>query len=105
MPQDYNPIENKICERSLGFHFANGKVHDTKGNKEKRGTSWRAICEPAPKGKLGIIEVDVDVDNQMVYWKVDGQAVGKSVLTNFLKDQPCVAFVSCVHVNDTVVFE
>ena len=55
MPQDFTPIENKICERSIGFHYANGKVHDTNGNKEKRGTKWRKICEPIPAGKVGTI--------------------------------------------------
>jgi hypothetical protein len=55
MPQEFLPIENKICEKSIGFHFANGKVHDTKGVKDKRSTSWRAVCEPAPKGKVGTI--------------------------------------------------
>ena len=55
MPKDYVPIEHKICEKALGFHFANGKVHDTKGIKEKKTTSWRAICDPNPKGKLGTV--------------------------------------------------
>ena len=104
MPKDYIPVENKICEKALGFHFANGKVHDTKGIKEKKTTSWRAICESNPKGKLGTIELNVDFDNQMVFWKFEGTVIGKSVLTNYLKDLPLVAYVSMVHVNDTVVF-
>ena len=33
MPQNFVPIENKLCTRSIGFHFANGKVHDTNGDK------------------------------------------------------------------------
>ena len=41
MPQDYVPVENKICVKSLGFHFANGKVHDTSGDKTKQSTKWR----------------------------------------------------------------
>ena len=85
MPQDFTPVEHKICERSIGFHYANGKVHDTNGDKEKRGTKWRKICEPIPAGKVGTIEVDVDVDDQTIYWKLDGQILDKSTLTNYLK--------------------
>jgi hypothetical protein len=59
-PQDFVPIENKINEKALGFHFANGKIHDTKGVKEKKTTSWRAVCEPAEKGKVGTIELSID---------------------------------------------
>lgn len=33
MPKDYATSENKICVKSLGLHFANGKVHDTNGVK------------------------------------------------------------------------
>jgi hypothetical protein len=55
MPQDFSAIENKICDKSIGFHFANGKIHDTKGVKEKKTTSWRVVSEPAAKGKLGVI--------------------------------------------------
>ena len=105
MPKEYTPLENKICEKSLGFHLANGKVHDTKGNKEKRTTAWRAVCEPTPKGQLGTIQLDVDVENQMVFWKFEGKVIAKSVLTNYLKGLPCVAFVSMVHVNDVVTIE
>lgn len=41
MPLDYLPIENKICVKSFGYHFANGKIHDTNGVKDKQSTSWR----------------------------------------------------------------
>ena len=105
MSQEFIPLENKICERSIGFHYANGKVHDTNGSKEKRGTKWRVICEPIPKGKLGTIEVNVDVDGQMVYWMLDGKLLDKSVLTNYLTGLPCVGYVSMVNIDDTVMIE
>jgi len=105
MPQEYTPVENKICEKGLGFHFANGKVHDTKGSKEKRTTAWRAVCEPAAKGTLGTIELDVDADNQMIHWKFEGKVFAKSVITSYLKERPCVPYISAVHVKDTVVVE
>ena len=100
MPQDYVPIENKICEKSLGFHFANGKIHDTKGKKDKKGTSWRAVCEPAEKGQLGTIELSVDADSQMIYWRLDGKVFAKSVLTDYLKSVPCVAYLSMLNQDD-----
>ena len=55
MPQDFVPQVNKICDKSIGFHFANGKVHDTNGLKDKRGTKWRRICDPIPNGKVGTV--------------------------------------------------
>ena len=57
MPQDYIPIENKICDKSIGYHFANGKIHDTKGAKDKKTTAWRIVCNTAKKGKVAIIEL------------------------------------------------
>jgi hypothetical protein len=44
MPRDYKVVENKICVKSIGFHFANGKVHDTNGVKDKQTTAWRVVC-------------------------------------------------------------
>ena len=41
MPENFVPEENKICNRSIGFHFATGKIHDTNGNKDKKVTQWR----------------------------------------------------------------
>jgi hypothetical protein len=32
MPYDFVITENKICDKSIGYHFANGKIHDTNGN-------------------------------------------------------------------------
>ena len=58
-----------------------------------------------PKGHLGTIQLDVDVDNQMVFWKFNEKLIAKSVLTNYLKGLPCVAFISLVHVNDSVTIE
>jgi len=31
MPGDYEIVENKICVKSIGLNFANGKLHDTNG--------------------------------------------------------------------------
>lgn len=43
MPVGYTPIVNKVCDKSIGFHFANGKIHDTDGNIEKKSTNWRVV--------------------------------------------------------------
>jgi hypothetical protein len=69
MPEDYSPIENKICVKSLGFHFANGKVHDTNGDKSKQSTKWREVCAPAMKGTVGTVELELDWDTDRLYWK------------------------------------
>ena len=105
MPRDYIPVENKICEKSLGFHIANGKIHDTKGNKEKKTTSWRAVCEPNPAGKLCKIELEVDADKEKVNWKLDGVVMAKSVITKHLKERECVAYLSCFSVHDSLKIE
>lgn len=41
MPFDYTPLANKLCDKSIGFHLGNGKIHDTNGDKEKKSTKWR----------------------------------------------------------------
>ena len=69
MPKDYTPIEHKICEKSIGLHFGNGKVHDTDGNKNRRSTKWRSICEIMPQGKVGLVEVEINGDEEMIFWK------------------------------------
>ena len=50
MPKDFIPIANKVCDKSIGLHVANGKIHDTNGNKEKKGTNWRAVHAPMKVG-------------------------------------------------------
>jgi hypothetical protein len=32
MPKDFIPSANKVCDKSIGFHVANGKIHDTNGD-------------------------------------------------------------------------
>lgn len=32
MPKDFIPSANKVCDKSIGFHLANGKIHDTNGD-------------------------------------------------------------------------
>ena len=73
MPQEFTPVENKLCTRSIGFHFANGKIHDTNGDKEKKATSWRLAREAAQPGEKGILEMVVDVDNQLIKWRFEGK--------------------------------
>ncbi len=55
MPKEYAVTENKICVKSLGYHFANGKIHDTKGVRDKQSTSWREVCPPIQPGNIGTI--------------------------------------------------
>jgi hypothetical protein len=45
MPEDFVAVENKICDKSLGYHFANGKIHDTAGDRSKKSTKWRVVTD------------------------------------------------------------
>ena len=38
----------------------------------------------------------------MIYWQLDGKVFAKSVLTNYLKGLPCVAFFNCFSVGDKI---
>jgi hypothetical protein len=69
MPEDFITTENKICDKSIGFHFANGKIHDTNGEKEKKSTTWRVVTDPLEEGAVGVITLDIDGDNQIIKWK------------------------------------
>ena len=55
IPGDYVIVENKICVKSIGFNYANGKIHDTNGRKDKNSTKWREVCAPVPPGVVGSI--------------------------------------------------
>jgi maltodextrin utilization protein YvdJ len=57
MPKSYTPIANKVCDKSIGFHFANGKIHDTNGHLEKKSTAWRVVRDQAKDGSLGVIGI------------------------------------------------
>lgn len=46
IPKNFLPVENKICDKSIGYHLSNGKIHDTKEDKEKSVTSWRIVSPP-----------------------------------------------------------
>ena len=104
MPRTFVPIANKVCDKSIGFHFANGKIHDTNGDKEKKGTSWRVVREPAKKGTLGKISIDVDADEQTIKWKFNGETFAESALTNYLKQKSFVGFISMFHKSDIVKY-
>lgn len=41
MPGNFTPVVNKVCDKSIGFHFGNGRLHDTKGKIDKKTTAWR----------------------------------------------------------------
>jgi len=49
IPSSFSPVANKICDKSIGLHFANGKLHDTNGRIDKKTTSWRLAKDPLPK--------------------------------------------------------
>lgn len=55
MPEDFVITENKICDKSIGYHFANGKIHDTNGDKEKKSTAWRIVTDETEDGLTGLI--------------------------------------------------
>lgn len=57
MPKNYTPIANKVCDKSIGFHLANGKIHDTNGIQDKKSTAWRVVREPAKKGSGGTVTI------------------------------------------------
>lgn len=73
MPGLFKPVSNKVCDKSIGFHYANGKIHDTNGEIDKRGTSWRVVRDPTPKGVLGKITIDIDADEQKMRWLMNDE--------------------------------
>ena len=89
--------------KSIGFHYANGKIHDTNGDKQKKVTNWRSARVASSPGTTGIIEMIVDVDEQIIKWFFEGEQFAFSTLTNYLKYQVCVAYISMIHVNDVVI--
>lgn len=55
MPKDFAPIQNKLCDRSIGFNFATGKIHDTNGDIGRKATSWRVARDPFTDPFTGIL--------------------------------------------------
>jgi hypothetical protein len=102
MPKSYVPVSNKVCDKSIGFHFANGKIHDTNGAIDKKGTNWRVVREQAKKGMLGKITIEIDADAQTMKWKLNGEPFAESVITNYLKQKSFTAFASMFHKDDIV---
>jgi hypothetical protein len=51
LPFDYIPIANKLCDKSIGLHLGNGKIHDTNGDVDKKSTKWRVAFEPFKVGE------------------------------------------------------
>ena len=45
----------------------------------------------------------VDMEEQTIKWMFEGEQFSFSTLTNYLRDQDCVAYVSMVHVKDVVI--
>ena len=102
MPSDFVPEANKICVQAIGFNLCSGKVHDTKGRKEKKSTSWRPLIDQTPSGVAAIIELDFEVEKQLMTWRLNGKAIGESIITNYLFFKTFVAYVSMVHAGDIV---
>jgi hypothetical protein len=72
MPSTFIPLANKVCDKSIGMHFANGKIHDTNGVIDKKGTNWRVVRQQAKNGTLGKISIEIDADAQTMKWKFNG---------------------------------
>lgn len=102
MPSSFKPIANKVCDKSIGFHYANGKLHDTNGVIDKRGTNWRVVREPTAKGVLGKLAISIDADSQKMKWLINGEVFAESVITNYLKEKTFRAYISMLHKDDTV---
>ena len=102
MSREYNVVENKINGKSIGYHFANGKVHDTNGVKDKQSTNWRSVCDPAPPGTLGLIEMELDYIEEKIHWKFEGKRFAESVITKYLMSKACVPYISMYNQNDIV---
>jgi hypothetical protein len=72
MPSSFTPVANKVCDKSIGFHFANGRLHDTNGVVEKKATAWRMVREQAKEGTVGVVAITLDVDAQKMQWSFNG---------------------------------
>lgn len=68
MPYDFVITENKICDKSIGYHFANGKIHDTNGSIQKKSTTWRIVTDATKEGLTGLITLQIDSDAQKINW-------------------------------------
>lgn len=102
MPASFTPIANKVCDKSIGLHFANGRIHDTDGNIEKKSTAWRVVRELIPVGTVGRISLLIDVEKQNIIWSFNGVKFAESVITNYLKQKTFVAYVSMFNKGDSV---
>ena len=101
MPGNFTPVVNKVCDKSIGFHFGNGRLHDTKGKIDKKTTSWRDATQGVPKGTGGIVTLRVNLEKQIMSWNLNGIEFAQSVITNYLLQKGIVAYVSSVSKGDT----
>jgi hypothetical protein len=102
MPGNFTPIVNKVCDKSIGFHFGNGRLHDTKGKVDKKTTSWRDAREGIPKGTVGCVSLRINLEKQVISWSFNGVEFTQSVITNYLMQKGIVAYVSSSSKGDTV---
>lgn len=103
MPTDFIATENKICDKAIGYHFGNGKIHDTNGDHNKKSTAWRIVTDPLEDGITGVLTLEIDSDSQLIYWKFNDHQFAESTITNYLKGKKCSAYISMLHVNDEVM--
>ena len=75
MPFDYTPLSNKLCDKSIGIHLGNGKIHDTNGDKEKKSTKWRVAYQPLKLGEPFMLQLDIDADAQNMLWKINNNVM------------------------------
>ena len=68
MPKNYIPIEDKIYEKSLGLHIANGNIHDTNGRIDKKSTSWRNATYVRRNVCNDTIELKINADKRTIIW-------------------------------------
>lgn len=102
IPASFSPEANRICDKSIGLHFSNGKLHDTNGRFDKKTTSWRVVKDPLPKQTHGSITMLINSDAQTIQWLFNGQHFADSVITNYLKEKTYTAYISMVHIDDVV---
>ena len=58
------------------------------------------MCPPIDKDNLGVVELEIDADQDKINWKFNGTKFAESVITSYLKSKNMVAFISMAHVDD-----
>lgn len=94
-----------MSNKRITFHLYDGKQMDTNGSIDSSITAWRQGDGLLVQKGIAIkVQVQINMDQNIIRWIVNGNLHAQSVISNYIKYAKAVPYLSMFHKDDLVMF-